>query len=135
MTDTSNWVSGKLSAPDTHGGSGAVSDASELEIVIMDHPLIEECKVVEVRDMLDKPHLKLFIKPQAPDQYLEELISWSVLRLPQSAVPRFVAFVDDFEHLPDNSISDASLSRSVEDCLDLEADRRWRTLLSSLPLY
>jgi crotonobetaine/carnitine-CoA ligase len=98
--------------------------AWEVERVVNEHPDVVESALVGVPSDVGEEDLKLFVRLRqgcAPDP--SELLRWCEERMPHFQVPRYVAFVDEFDKTPSERIKKASLSRSTEDCWDREAHR------------
>jgi crotonobetaine/carnitine-CoA ligase len=96
--------------------------AWEVERVINDHPAVEESALIGVTNELADEDLKLFVKLK-PNQALEaaELLRWCEPRLASFQIPRFVAFVDEFQKTPTQRIQKQFLSKAVDiDCFDRE---------------
>ena len=68
--------------------------AWEVERVFNQHPDVEECALVGVRNELADEDLKLFVKARSAGLTAADLIAWAEPRLADFQVPRFVAFVD-----------------------------------------
>lgn len=105
-----------------HNGENV--SAWEVEHIIDEHPDVEECAVIGVQGDIDDD-LKLFIKRAAghegPDP--QELIEWCQSRLAKYQIPRYIAFVDEFEKTPSQRTKKANLSKSTDDCWDSMASR------------
>ena len=96
--------------------------AWEVERIVDDHPDIEESAVIGVPAALGEDDVKVFVKPVAgrrPEPL--DVIKWCEARMPYFQVPRYVAFVEGFEKTPTHRIRKEGLSRSTEDCWDLDA--------------
>ena len=92
--------------------------AWEVERVFNQHPEVEECALVGVRNEFADEDLKLFVKPRHPDLTPEQLIAWAEPRMAAFQLPRFVAFVDRFQKTPTERIQKQFLARSIDDCWD-----------------
>ncbi|NDZ18342.1 hypothetical protein C7T35_12730 [Variovorax sp. WS11] len=92
--------------------------AWEVERVFNQHPEVEECALVGVRNEFADEDLKLFVKPRHPDLTPERLIAWAEPRMAAFQLPRFVAFVDRFQKTPTERIQKQFLARSIDDCWD-----------------
>lgn len=95
--------------------------AWEVEHIINAHPDIQESAVVGVAAEIGEQDLKVFIKC-APGITLAPLdfIKWCEPRMPYYQIPRYIAFVEDFEKTPTQRILKDRLSRTTSDCWDLE---------------
>jgi len=95
--------------------------AWEVEHIINAHPDIQESAVVGVAAEIGEQELKVFLKC-APGITLAPLdfIKWCEPRMPYYQIPRYVAFVEDFEKTPTQRISKDKLPRDTADCWDLE---------------
>jgi crotonobetaine/carnitine-CoA ligase len=108
---------------DTVRRRGINISAWEVERVIAEHPLVEECALVGVPSDLGEDELKIFIRVrQEGDGTLDPLalIQWSESRMPYFQVPRYVAFIDEFPKTPTQRIQKKLLSRDVAGVWDLE---------------
>jgi len=94
--------------------------AWEVERVINEHPLVEECALVGVVNEFGDEDLKLFVKPKGAAIDPAALVAWCAPRLASFQVPRFIAFADDFPKTPTQRIQKQFLSRSIDDCWDAE---------------
>ncbi|MET4808158.1 AMP-binding protein [Limibacillus sp. MBR-115] len=96
--------------------------AWEVERIVARHPAIEECALVGVDSGLGAgdDDLKLFVKLK-PQELLEplELIKWCEDKMPYFQIPRYIAFSPEFPKTPSQRIRKAELSRSKNDCWDL----------------
>jgi len=95
--------------------------AWEVERVVDEHPAVERSALVGVATDVGEQDLKLFVKPAAgcaPDP--AGLIDWCQERLPRFQVPRYVAYVDEFDLTPTLRIRKERLSRSTDGCWDRE---------------
>ena len=92
----------------------------EVEQVVVEHPLVEECALVGVVNEFGDEDLKLFVKPKAIAIDPEQLVAWCVPRLAAFQVPRFIAFVESFAKTPTQRIQKQLLSRAIDDCWDSE---------------
>lgn len=97
--------------------------AWEVERIVARHPAIEECALIGVDSGLGAgdDDLKLFVKLK-PDEALEplDLVKWCEDKMPYFQIPRYVAFIDEFPKTPSQRIRKAELSRSKDDCWDIE---------------
>lgn len=100
-----------------HNGENV--SAWEVEHIINEHPDIEECALIGVPGDIDDD-LKLFIKraPGHTGPEPEELIRWCEARMAKYQVPRYLAFIDQFEKTPSQRTTKANLSNSTDDCWD-----------------
>lgn len=92
--------------------------AWEVERVFNQHPDVEECALVGVRNEYADEDLKLFVKRRNDRLSAEQLIEWSLPRMAAFQVPRFVAFVDRFQKTPTERIQKQILSKMIDDCWD-----------------
>ena len=95
--------------------------AWEVEHIINAHPDIQESAVVGVAAEVGEQDLKVFIKC-ASGVRLDPLdfIKWCEPRMAYYQIPRYIAFIEDFEKTPTQRISKERLSRDITDCWDLE---------------
>jgi carnitine-CoA ligase len=95
--------------------------AFEVERVLSEHPAIAENAVIGVPNALGDEDIKAFIRLR-PGETLSplELVQWCESRLAYFQVPRFIAFVASLPKTPSERIRKDALSRSTEDCWDLE---------------
>lgn len=94
--------------------------AWEVERVFNDHPDVEECALIGVKNEFADEDLKIFVKRRNPALTEEQLIAWAKPRMAAFQVPRFVKFVDAFQKTPTERIQKQFLSKSVDDCWDKE---------------
>lgn len=94
--------------------------AWEVEGVFNQHPDVQECALVGVRNELADEDLKLFVRRRTDALTAEQLIAWAEPRMAAFQVPRFVAFVDGFRKTPTERIQKQYLSKSIDDCWDRE---------------
>jgi crotonobetaine/carnitine-CoA ligase len=95
--------------------------AWEVEHIINAHPDIQESAVVGVAAEVGEQDLKVFLKC-ASGVRLDPLdfIKWCEPRMAYYQIPRYIAFIEDFEKTPTQRISKDKLSRDIADCWDLE---------------
>lgn len=95
--------------------------AWEVEHIINAHPGIQESAVVGVAAEVGEQDLKVFIKC-ASGVRLEALdfIKWCEPRMAYYQIPRYIAFIEDFEKTPTQRIVKDKLSRDIVNCWDLE---------------
>ena len=93
--------------------------AWEVERVVAERPLVEECALVMVRNEFDDEDLKIFVKPAAAGFDPAEFHRWCETRMARFQIPRFVALIDQFEKTPTERKRKKGLSRSI-DCWDAE---------------
>ncbi len=95
--------------------------AWEVEHIINAHPDIQESAVVGVAAEVGEQDLKVFIKC-ASGVRLDPLdfIKWCEPRMAYYQIPRYIAFIEDFEKTPTQRIAKDKLSRDIMDCWDLE---------------
>jgi carnitine-CoA ligase len=94
--------------------------AWEVERVINEHPVVEECALVGVVNEFGDEDLKLFVKLNGGSVEPVELLRWCEPRMASFQIPRFVAFVDQFAKTPTQRIQKQFLSRAIDDCFDCE---------------
>ena len=92
--------------------------AWEVERVFNQHPGVEECALVGVKNEFADEDLKLFVKRRNAKLTAEELVSWAEPRMAAFQVPRFIAFVEFFQKTPTERIQKQFLSKSIDDCWD-----------------
>ncbi|WP_162230656.1 AMP-binding protein [Nitratireductor soli] len=97
--------------------------AWEVERIVARHPSVEECALIGVDSGLGAgdDDLKLFVKLK-PQETLEplELIRWCEDKMPYFQIPRYIAFAPEFPKTPSQRIRKAELSKSTNDCWDLQ---------------
>jgi len=100
--------------------------AWEVERVVNEHPGVEESALVGVKTDVGEDDLKIFIKPVPTRPRLDpaEFVRWCEERMPYFQVPRYVAFINEFEKTPSQRIKKEQLPRSTDDCWDREAHIR-----------
>jgi len=94
--------------------------AWEVERVFNEHPDVEECALVGVKNEFADEDLKLFVKRRDPALTEAQLIAWAQPKMAAFQLPRFVKFVDAFQKTPTERIQKQFLSRSIDDCWDKE---------------
>lgn len=92
--------------------------AWEVERVFSQHPDVEECALIGVRNEFADEDLKLFVKRRNPRLTAEQLVAWAEPRMAAFQVPRFVAFVERFQKTPTERIQKQFLSSAIDDCWD-----------------
>ncbi|HEX3721657.1 MAG TPA: AMP-binding protein, partial [Nitrolancea sp.] len=96
----------------------------EVERIVNEHPDVELSALIGVPSDIGDMDLKIFVKRvdgRQPDP--EQLINWCETAMPYFQVPRYVAYVADFELTPTQRIRKESLSRATDDCWDRERAR------------
>jgi crotonobetaine/carnitine-CoA ligase len=95
--------------------------AFEVERVLGDHPAITESAVIGVPNALADEDIKVFVRLK-PGETLDALalVQWCESRMAYFQIPRYIAFVDSLPKTPSERIRKDALSRSIEDCWDLE---------------
>lgn len=94
--------------------------AWEVERVFNEHPDVEECALIGVKNEFADEDLKLFVKRRNPALTEAELVAWARPRMAAFQVPRFVKFVDGFQKTPTERIQKQYLSSATDDCWDKE---------------
>jgi crotonobetaine/carnitine-CoA ligase len=96
--------------------------AWEVERVVNEHPDVLESALVGVPSEIGEEDLKLFVRLK-PDRATDprDLVRWCESRMAYFAVPRYIAFVDEFEKTASERIKKGALSRSTDDCWDRDA--------------
>jgi crotonobetaine/carnitine-CoA ligase len=96
--------------------------AWEVERVIAEHPAVQECAVIAVPSPIGEDDLKLFIR-RAPDANIDpiELVQWCEPRMPYFQIPRYYAFIEALPKTASERVKKNELSKSTDDCFDLEA--------------
>lgn len=94
--------------------------AWEVERVFNEHPEVEECALIGVKNELADEDLKLFVKRRGSELTESELVAWAQPKMAAFQVPRFVKFVDVFQKTPTERIQKQFLSKSIDDCWDKE---------------
>ncbi|WP_374667074.1 AMP-binding protein [Ramlibacter sp.] len=92
--------------------------AWEVERVFSQHPGVEECALVGVRNEFADEDLKLFVKRRDPALTEADLVTWAEPRMAAFQVPRFVKFVEGFQKTPTERIQKQHLSKAIDDCWD-----------------
>ena len=89
--------------------------------MLNEHPTIIESAVVGVPNALADEDIKAFIRLKpAEDLVSLALIKWCESRMAYFQIPRYLAFVESLPKTPSERIHKDALSRSTEDCWDLE---------------
>jgi crotonobetaine/carnitine-CoA ligase len=94
--------------------------AWEVERVFNQHPGVEECALIGVRNELADEDLKLFVKRRDARLTAAALVDWAEPRMAAFQIPRFVAFVDHFQKTPTERIQKQYLSTDTSACWDRE---------------
>ena len=96
--------------------------AWEVERVVNEHPDVLESALVGVPSEIGEEDLKLFVRLK-PDRATDprDLVRWCESRMAYFAVPRYIAFVNEFEKTASERIKKGALSRSTDDCWDRDA--------------
>src|SRR5262249_8166726 len=95
--------------------------AFEVERVLNEHPDVEESAIVGVANELADEDINAFSRLKAGHRLDPlDLVRWCETRMAYFQVPRYVAFIDAFPKTPSERIRKDVLSRSAEDCWDLE---------------
>lgn len=94
--------------------------AWEVERAFGEHPDVEECALIAVRNEFGDEELKLFVKSRSPRLREQQLVDWATSRLAGFQIPRFVQFVDTFPKTPTERIRKQLLSTQLDDCWDRE---------------
>lgn len=92
--------------------------AWEVERVFNQHPDVEECALIGVKNEFADEDLKLFVKPRNMALTAEQLLAWAEPRMAAFQLPRFVAMVDFFQKTPTERIQKQFLSKAIDDCWD-----------------
>jgi crotonobetaine/carnitine-CoA ligase len=95
--------------------------AFEVERVLNEHPAIIESAIIGVPNALADEDIKAFIRLR-PSETLDPfaLINWCESRMGYFQIPRYIAFVESLPKTPSERIRKDALSRTTEDCWDLE---------------
>jgi carnitine-CoA ligase len=95
--------------------------AFEVERVLNEHPSISESAVVGVPNALADEDIKAFVQLKA-GKALDPLalVQWCESRMAYFQIPRYIAFVESLPKTPSERVRKDALSRSTEDCWDLE---------------
>jgi carnitine-CoA ligase len=95
--------------------------AWEVERVLNSHPDIQESAVVGVDAEVGEQDIKAFVlcRPGIAVDPMA-LIKWCEPRMPYFQIPRFITFIEAFEKTPTERIRKEVLSKTTEDCWDLE---------------
>ncbi|HLJ21057.1 MAG TPA: AMP-binding protein [Stellaceae bacterium] len=95
--------------------------AFEVERVLSDHPAIAESAVIGVPNALADEDIKAVVRLKTGETLDPlALVQWCESRLAYFQIPRYVSFVDSLPKTPSERIRKDALSRSTEDCWDLE---------------
>lgn len=97
--------------------------AWELEHVVSSHPGVAECAVIGVAADIGEQEIKLFVRPAphgAPDP--QDLLGWLDGKVASYQMPRFIAFVSDFDRTPSQRIMKHRLPASTAGCWDRLAE-------------
>ena len=87
--------------------------AFEVEAVLAAHPAVAECAAVGVAAEIGEEDILVYVRATAPLDPAD-LLTWAEPHLSTWQMPRYVAFVDDFERTPSERVRKAALSRSVD---------------------
>lgn len=95
--------------------------AFEVERALNEHPAIIESAIVGVPNALADEDIKAFIRLK-PDKALDPLalVRWCESRMAYFQIPRYITFVEALPKTPSERIRKDALSRSTEDCWDIE---------------
>ncbi len=95
--------------------------AFEVERVLSEHSAITEAAVIGVQNALADEDIKAFVRLR-PGETLDPLalVQWCETRLGYFQIPRYIAFVDSLPKTPSERIRKDALSKSIDDCWDLE---------------
>jgi crotonobetaine/carnitine-CoA ligase len=116
------YYCGRMTDSVRHQGENI--SAWEVERVINQHPDVEESALVGVETDVGEQDLKIFIKPaqgRTPDP--DNILRWCRQQLPRYQIPRYIAFVEEFDKTPTLRIKKERLSRSTAGCWDRMHDR------------
>lgn len=96
--------------------------AWEVESVINEHPDVEECALIGVKNEIGDEDLKIFVKRRAGSALeAAALLTWCEPRMARFQIPRFVQFVEEFRKTPTQRIQKGFLSDRIDDgCFDRE---------------
>jgi len=93
--------------------------AWEIERVVAAHPAVEDCAVIGVASETSEQDVKLFVKKREGETSAPaELTAWLADRLTPYQLPRYIAWVSDFERTPSQRIAKSALPRTTTDCWD-----------------
>lgn len=94
--------------------------AWEVERVFNEHPEVEECALIGVKNEFADEDLMLYVKRRSSALTEVQLIAWAQPRMAAFQVPRFLKFVEAFQKTPTERIQKQFLSASIDDCWDKE---------------
>lgn len=99
-----------------HNGENV--SAWEVERIINEHPDVEESAVIGVPGELGEEDIKVFIKvaPGHDQPSLSSVADWCENKMPKYQVPRYYAFIDQFEKTGSQRTKKGGLSPSTDDC-------------------
>lgn len=107
------YYSGRKTDSVRHHGENV--SAWEVERVVNVHPDVEESALVGVATDIGEQDLKILIKlapGRIPDP--QSILRWCQHHLPRYQVPRYIAFVDEFDKTPTLRIKKEGLPRSTD---------------------
>lgn len=111
------YYSGRKSDSVRHRGENI--SAWEVERIINEHPDVELSALVGVATDIGEFDLKIFVKlVDGRDPDPEGLTQWCESRMPYFQIPRYVAYIENFEMTPTHRIRKETLLRTVVDCWD-----------------
>ena len=121
-SDADGWLYYAGRRTDSVRRRGINISAWEVERVVNDHPVIEECALVGVPGELGDDELKLIVR-LVPGKKLDpaEFLHWCAPRLPHFQIPRYLETIAEFPKTPTQRIRKNQLARSAENAIDLSA--------------
>lgn len=93
--------------------------AWEVEHVVADHPDVEDCAMIGVAADIGEQDIKLFVQPKVGATHNASALSdWLKSRLAHYQMPRYIAFVSEFERTPSQRIMKHKLSKASDGAWD-----------------
>ena len=121
MRDAGGWLHYAGRRKEMLRRRGINVSAWEVESVFAEHPDVEEVALVGVPGELGDDELKLFVRlREGRSADALALVLWAEPRLAYFQLPRYIAFIDEFPKTPTQRIRKMDLSRSVDNCWDVE---------------
>ena len=97
--------------------------AWEVEHVVAQHPLIEDCAMIAVPAEIGEHEIALFVQPKLGAEIdLAEFSAWLTPRLAEYQNPRYLTVVDAFDRTPSQRIMKHRLPRDHAGAWDRKAD-------------
>jgi crotonobetaine/carnitine-CoA ligase len=97
---------------DTIRRRGENISSYEVEVVLQDHPAVEEAAAVAIRDAVgreDEVLACIVLKPDKPAPTPAEMLDFCVPRMPYFAVPRYIEFMSELPKTPSHKLQKQKL--------------------------